>query len=296
MRMWRSSVTLTQELTIDLSRLTCGQSRIGGAVAVTDWFATSLLKRGVFADKRNGIEIGCVGGRLDYVFVTVNYFPGQIVRAGTRVHLNTETTEVDIVLWFGAPYWIDRSNGETILFYEYQEGHVEIQFELWDGKRLSHLTMARDGVLSELENRLSYGVTRIWPPKNVDQSEVVVHDPHLVPSGGYRPSVCVHMLIDVVVCLGGTILTWMLMFVLWPYAAIEKIIPSKTARITLSILPGLLGFGVGALLSKWWRTIPARCKKCGGRTLAEGTRPVRYLCGDCGFLEVTHVWRKWGRK
>ena len=109
---------------------------------------------------------GGADGRFEYVFVTMNRFPGRFMKAGTPLKISTETTENDILQLFGSPYWTDRSDGEVILFYEYRQGKVELQFEFWNGKTLSNLTLTLDGVLSVEEQRLAYGVTRRWPPED----------------------------------------------------------------------------------------------------------------------------------
>ena len=57
----------------------------------------------------------------------------------------------------------DRSDGEVILFYEYQQGTVELQFEFGAGRALSFITLAMHGVLSTEEQRKAYGVTKPWP-------------------------------------------------------------------------------------------------------------------------------------
>jgi hypothetical protein len=68
---------------------------------------------------------------------------------------------------FGPPVWTDRSDRETILLYEYQQEEVEVRFEFWNSRTLSHLTLTRNGVLSKEEQRVAYEVTRSWPFKNI---------------------------------------------------------------------------------------------------------------------------------
>ena len=155
-------------IAIDLARFTFGQSRLGGVIASTDVLAAAILEHDVFVDEGSGIEAGAANGRFDYVLVTVSRFSGQFTKAGIPLNLSTETTEVEIQSLFGRPYWTDRSDGEAILFYEYRKGSIELQFEFSDGERLSHVTLAHNGVLSKGEQRAAYGVTQNWPPDDTD--------------------------------------------------------------------------------------------------------------------------------
>lgn len=120
---------------------------------------------GVFEPVGQGIEIGTEQGVFDYAFITVADFTGTLLRNGRPLTLLPQMTERDILTIFGEPYWTDRSESETLLFYEYLQGQVELQFEFPDGLGLSAVTLMRNGVLSEAEQRKFYGVTKPWPPR-----------------------------------------------------------------------------------------------------------------------------------
>jgi hypothetical protein len=152
-------------LTIDLATFSCGQSRLGVALSANDWFYSALGPKDTVVDARNGVELGTARDVLDYVFVTLKSFSGKFTKSGNAIDLNTKTTEAQILALFGEPYWTDRSDGEVIMFYEYQRGTIELQFEFADGRALSFITLSQNGVLATEEQRKSYKVNKPWPPK-----------------------------------------------------------------------------------------------------------------------------------
>lgn len=119
---------------------------------------------GVFEPTGQGIEVGTDQGVFDYAFITVAEFSGILLRDGRPLTLLPQMMEKDILATFGEPYWTDRSDGETLMFYEYLLGQVELQFEFPQSQGLGYVTLMRKGVLSEPEQRKSYGVTKPWPP------------------------------------------------------------------------------------------------------------------------------------
>lgn len=119
---------------------------------------------GVFEPVDQGIEIGTEHGVFDHVFITVANFTGTLSLRGSPLTLSPHMTERDILTIFGEPYWTDRTEGETLLFYEYLLGQVELQFEFPDAQGLGFVTLMRNGVLSVAEQRTAYGVTKPWPP------------------------------------------------------------------------------------------------------------------------------------
>ena len=162
---FRISFPQSQPLTIDLATFSCGQSRLGAAVSANDYFSNALRTKDTFVDERNGVELGTARDVLDSVFVTLKSFSGKFTKAGKAIDLNARTTEAQILALFGEPYWTDRSDGEVIMFYEYERGTTELQFEFTDGRALSFITLSRNGVLSTEEQRKHYKVTKPWPPK-----------------------------------------------------------------------------------------------------------------------------------
>ena len=79
--------------------------------------------------------------------------------------LKAGMSENDILEEFGIPYWIDRDE-ETILFYEYRAGNMEVQFEISEEGKLEFIILSVDGVLSSAEQRKAYGVDKDWPPNS----------------------------------------------------------------------------------------------------------------------------------
>lgn len=154
-----------QPLTIDLASFSCGHSQLGVAVSADDYFSNTLRTKDTFVDERNGVELSTARDALDSVFVTLKNFSGKFTKSGNALDLNTKTTEPQILALFGEPYWIDRSDGEAIMFYEYQHGTIELQFEFTDGRTLSFITLSQNGVLSTEEQRKNYKVNKPWPPK-----------------------------------------------------------------------------------------------------------------------------------
>lgn len=272
-----------KSIVVDLADLTCGRLKVGERVTEGNFFRNAMLPKRGFTDATNGVEVGTSNGRFDSIFLTIERFPGRFAKAGVPLDLGTKTTVVEIIALFGEPFWIDRSDGEAILFYEYENGGIELQFEFGDGKTLSHLTLACNGVLSTREQREAYGVTRSWPFKD--------NNPQRRPA----MPIWLHILLDTVVFLAGIMLWWATAFGLWSVIPARKVPHNLAVQVTiLAILA--LGIGVGRLLSKRFRRIPARCANCGGRSYAEGNRPIRYRCRDCGCVKVTNVSSNWGDK
>ena len=154
-----------QPLTIDLATFSCGHSRLGVALSANDYFSNALRTKDTFIDERNGVEISTARDALDSVFVTLKSFSGKFTKSGNAIDLNAKTTEAQILALFGEPYWTDRSDSEVIMFYEYQRGTIELQFEFTDGRALSFITLCQNGVLSTEEQRKNYKVKNPWPPK-----------------------------------------------------------------------------------------------------------------------------------
>lgn len=152
-------------IVVDLKGFKIGSTSLGSPIAPADPFHAILTKVEVFQPVGQGLEIGTDNGLLDYGFFDLSSFGGAFTRSGEPLDIGKDTTENKILKAFGEPYWIDRSDGEVILFYEYQAGTVELQFEFSDGKSLGFITLSRNGVLSEAEHRKAYGVTKPWPPQ-----------------------------------------------------------------------------------------------------------------------------------
>lgn len=150
---------------VDLQEFKIGTTVLGSPIEPTDPFHAALKKTGVFRPAGQGMEVGTKNGLLDYGFFDIISFKGSFLRSGEPVRIGRDTTGSDISRIFGEPYWTDRSDGEVIMFYECKAGTLELQFEFSDGKTLSSITLSRNGVLSEVDQRNAYGVTKPWPPQ-----------------------------------------------------------------------------------------------------------------------------------
>ena len=160
-----SSFWSPDALDIDLAEFRVGSTPLGAPPSPADQFSAALIREDVYEPDGMGYAIGTRNGALDYVFVTLSEFQGRFLIAGKLIELPGSTSPAQVVDRFGEPYWTDRDDGEPILFYEYQGGGMELQFEFPDGKQLGYITLMRDGVLSKPEQRKSYGVTKPWPPE-----------------------------------------------------------------------------------------------------------------------------------
>jgi hypothetical protein len=152
-------------LDVDLGSFKSGQTALGERPKPSDPYTEYIDASGLGSFEKSGIEISVENGVLDCVFITLVNFSGRFLRNGSEILISTRTTTEEIISQFGEPYWRDTDEDETILFYEYQNGHVELQFEFSDKRHLSAITLSRDGVLSKADQRKAYRVTKNWPPR-----------------------------------------------------------------------------------------------------------------------------------
>lgn len=152
-------------LSVDLTKFIIGSTPLGKEPWDGDFFAKHFEKNTTLKSERDGYELGVEEGLLDYAFLTLENFQGIFLIQDKSIPLSTATTKEDIFSNFGEPYWSDLDDGEIILFYEFQEGTIELQFEFPNSKHLEFITLMKDGVLSKEEQRKSYGVTKPWPPE-----------------------------------------------------------------------------------------------------------------------------------
>jgi hypothetical protein len=152
-------------LNIDLGRFSCGHTQLGTKPDPRDPFAP-LFQTQDTINPSAGLEIGVRNGVLDYVFITLAQSGAHFLRLGSPLQLSTQTAMADVQSLFGEPYWVDQDSDEVILFYEYQNGDVELQFEFPGRVHLGFITLATHGVLSNAEQRKAYKVAKPWPPRN----------------------------------------------------------------------------------------------------------------------------------
>lgn len=151
-------------LEIDLATGRVGASMIGLPPAESDSFAGSIRRNCDISDEANGIELNAKDGKLECAFVTLAAFTGSFLKHGEELKLSASSTPSDVERLFGAPYWVDEDDCEKILFYEWNSGRFEVQFEFPDGRALEFVTLVSPGVLAMEEKRKSYGCEKPWPP------------------------------------------------------------------------------------------------------------------------------------
>jgi hypothetical protein len=152
-------------LPIDLGAFKCGLTLLGSQPGSTEPYADHFDSNGTANFDASGIELGIKDGVLDYAFITMANFSGKFLKNGSVISISTQSTPEEIVLQFGEPYWTDnKDDDETILFYEYQNGRIELQFEFPGKRELGFITLSRNGVLSQADQRKAYGVAKNWPP------------------------------------------------------------------------------------------------------------------------------------
>jgi len=156
--------SLDAPLSIDLTRLLVGSTPLGKPPWDGEFFANALKKSGDLKMEQSGYELSLEGDVIKSAFLTLDKFQGNFLVNDKPVTLTSQTTQSEIRELFGSPYWTDHDDGEIILFYEYQRGKIELQFEFPDGDSLGYLTLIHEGILSCPEQRKSYGVDKPWPP------------------------------------------------------------------------------------------------------------------------------------
>ena len=152
------------EWPLDVGSFRIGPHALGAAPDTGDLWGRLMHGDVVCQPQESGVEIGLSGGVVDHAFLDLSEFRAGFRRHGEILGIGPATTEAEIVRLFGEPYWTDRSDGEVILFYEFQGGEVELQFEFPQGDGLGFVTLTRNGVMSDAGQRAAYGCDRPWPP------------------------------------------------------------------------------------------------------------------------------------
>lgn len=156
-----------KNLRIDFGNFTCEQVKLGESLKNTMPFSQLLKEFEELQDEASGIEIGLKKYNLDSIVLDMEKSNAKFFKSGVPISLTNRSTIANIKSIFGSPYWVDEDFGEVILFYEFEKGQIELQFEFPKKKPLSYITFMCDGILSKEEQRKSYGVTKPWPPGNL---------------------------------------------------------------------------------------------------------------------------------
>lgn len=158
---------------IDLADLTCDDLRIGQPVPANSLYLP------FFTDDRDGsrsyengecgLEISTRHGLVDSFFISLDSFTGRFTLGGKPLHLTTKSTETAVSKLLGEPWWKEvDDDAEVVDFYEFADGHLEVQFEYPPKSHLAFITILREGILSDPEQREAYGITKPWPPVSED--------------------------------------------------------------------------------------------------------------------------------
>lgn len=159
-----NSASDSGKLIIDLSTFRIGGTPLGKEAWDGDFFSQALAKEAILANESAGYELAAEDGSLISAFITLARFQGSFIIKDQLTAITQKTNKEEILSLFGEPYWTDLDDDEIILFYEYQEGSIELQFEFLNGQELTYITLIKNGVLSDPTQRKSYGVTKPWPP------------------------------------------------------------------------------------------------------------------------------------
>ncbi len=171
---WQSEPGLEMEL--DLERHSFCSRRLGDPI---EWLSglgppedSEALREQCFRYYSRGIEIGEDNGKIsdftaywiDYLQLGFQPFNGSVTYRCKTVHLDSRTTEGDFVKVFGAPYWRDQDQDETILFYEFRDD-IEWQVEFTLESGLKAIRVVRPALMADPEQREHFGVSLPWPPR-----------------------------------------------------------------------------------------------------------------------------------
>lgn len=158
------ALTGTTHPDVDLVRLQVGSTPLGKPPSSLDFDVKHIESLKTYTVRDQGLEFGISEGVLDYAFLEIKAFQGRFLFDGEPLNIGIDSSEEQIATRFGEPYWIDRSDGEVIMFYECADGSIELQFEFPNATNLGCVTLTRNGVLSSEADRKAYGVNKPWPP------------------------------------------------------------------------------------------------------------------------------------
>jgi hypothetical protein len=159
---------------IDLENLSCDDLRIGQALPTDSpyrpFFTDNKDGSRTYRNSDCGLEIGTRKGLVDSLFISLDSFTGRFTLDGQPVHLTKNSTESEVSKLLGEPWWkeVDAA-AEVVDFYEFADGHFEMQFEYPPLSNLAFITILREGTLADPEQREAYGVSKPWPPIPDDQ-------------------------------------------------------------------------------------------------------------------------------
>ena len=149
---------------IDLKDFKIGSTLLGSPIMQADSFLPLKQSPEHYHLPGQGIFIATKNELLNSWAIDMDCFGGSFTYAGSAINITKDTTEYELTKIFGETYWTYRSDDEVIMFYEYQGGAIELRYELYEDT-LSAITLSRNAVLSDPEQRKEHGVTKPWPPQ-----------------------------------------------------------------------------------------------------------------------------------
>lgn len=119
-----------------------------------------------------GLEIGCHADSNEiHTFSIVRNVPwekkhqpftGRVLANGRSIDLSTLTLS-RFTEQFGDPYWLDRDEKESLLFYEFPGREWQVEFALAESFNCLWVTTVIS--MADESGRKDYGVTKEWPPE-----------------------------------------------------------------------------------------------------------------------------------
>jgi len=131
------------------------------------WFDYPRKGLQLDADSKGRLE-GLVLALRDGVYLgrvepeRVQRFTGRIRMNGREWEPAELRDESDFVAAWGEPYWRDEDEEEVILFFEFDQGEVQVELTLEGVPQI--LIVTPNPLMADSTQRESYGVTKSWPP------------------------------------------------------------------------------------------------------------------------------------
>jgi len=116
-----------------------------------------------------GLEVAAVDGIVEELSVVVSdgegrycRFPGEVTWHGAKIDLANLGLH-NLADTIGEWYWIDTDDTESIVFYEFPGCEWQLECNL--AGQLQRIVMTKTPLLSDVQQRTAYRVTREWPPE-----------------------------------------------------------------------------------------------------------------------------------
>lgn len=168
---WNRQPTLRLEL--DLEQIALNGVAVGQPFDSFSFLGrdedTAQSRQNLFCYYSLGLEVAAVDGIVEELSMVASdrqgrycQFPGEVKWHGTKINLANLGLH-NFADTFGEWYWIDTDDAESIVFYEFP--NCEWQFECNLAGQLERIVIAKTPLLSDIQQRTAYRVTRQWPPE-----------------------------------------------------------------------------------------------------------------------------------